>query len=107
MKTLHERNKGTYAQGVDAFQIGAGKSKNIIDVETGSNSASDDSMSAMSGLSRGELIEQLRALRANQKASAANQDDDESGSESSDDEGSAPSQPSDGSHSSMSSTGSG
>ena len=108
VKTLHERNEGTYAQGVDAFQLGAGKVKDVIDVEANSKSAGESIVSDMSGLSRGELIEQLRALRAQQQASAAKNDDDESSSESGDDEGAfQPSQPSDGSHSSMSSTGSG
>ena len=64
-------------------------------------------MSAVSRMSRDALIEQLRAQ---QKASAAKEDESRSNSEGCDDEGSEQSdlsQPSDGSHDTESSTGSG
>ena len=109
VKTLHERNEGNYSEGVDAFQVGGDKEEKVIEVEADSDEGSE--ISEMSKLSKGELLEQLRTLRAKEKASAANENDEESSQESSDDEGSSQEEgsvqeilkPSDGSHSSMSS----
>ena len=78
------------------------------------NSEEECDISAISRLSRGDLVEQLKAPRVHKKASAAKKNDEEPCSESSDDDGSsqgngsdATPQPSDGSHSSMSPAGSG
>ena len=78
------------------------------------NSEEECDISAISKLSRGDLVEQLKAPRVHKKASAAEKNDEEPCSENSDDDGwsqgngsDATPQPSHGSQSSRNPTGSG
>ena len=88
VKTLHERNEGTCVEGVDSFRVGAGKRDTVVAVVAENNNEGASQTSDISKLSKGELIEQLHALCAQQEASAANQTDERSSSKSGDEEGS-------------------